>query len=505
MERPITLSANLREEVSIDLLPEAGAIVIFGASGDLTKRKLIPAIYALYQRNLLPEHFAVVGVARTEMSHEDFRNEVRESLAKLDSTADLDSFMSRFSYVAGAYDKPDTYTALREELARVSSAHKTEGNAVFYLATPPTLFLTIVRGLSEGTLLEEHESWARIVIEKPFGRDLESALALDRELKKYLKESQIYRIDHYVGKETVQNILMLRFANAIFEPIWNHRYIDHIEITVAEDLGIEKRAGYYESAGALRDMFQNHMIQMLSLIAMEPPTSFESEAYRNEIVKLISAIRPFTNQDLSKVSVRGQYVGSGAGVAYRDEENVSPQSMTETYLALKFMIDNWRWTGVPFYMRTGKRLPRKHSEIAITFKPVPHSIFKPIKPEDFSPNVLVLRVQPEEGMSLSIEVKSPGSKLALNTLEMSFSYSDFIKESIPDAYERLLMDCLLGDQSLFVRNDAVEASWRLFMPILEAWEKNDKKTPLHFYAACSEGPVEAERLFEGEDISWRKI
>lgn len=505
IERPITLSANLREELSIDQMPDAGAIVIFGASGDLTKRKLIPAIFALYERNLLPEDFAVVGVARTAMTDEAFQEEVREALAKNGASEKLTDFMQHFSYVAGAYDQKETYKALQAHLAVVKEKHHTLGNAMFYLATPPSLFLTIVQGLSEGGLLEEKDSWSRIVIEKPFGHDLESALSLDKALKEYLKESQIYRIDHYVGKETVQNILMLRFANAIFEPIWNHRYIDRVEITVAEELGIEKRAGYYETAGALRDMFQNHMIQMLSLIAMEPPTAFEAEAYRNEIVKLISAIRPFDKQDLSKVSVRAQYVGSGAGVAYRDEENVSHQSMTETYVALRFMIDNWRWTGVPFYMRTGKRLPRKNSEIAITFKPVPHSIFKPIKPEDFSPNVLVLRMQPQEGMALSIEVKAPGSKLSLNTLEMSFSYSDFIKESIPDAYERLLMDCLLGDQSLFVRNDAVEASWRLFMPLLEAWERNDRTTPLHFYAACSEGPIEADRLLEGEHSAWRKI
>lgn len=489
--------------------PGPGTIVIFGASGDLTKRKLLPAIHALFERKLLPEKFAVIGVARTEMTNEAFQEEVREAMAANGDTV-TDDFLARFSYVAGQYTEAAMFELLETELKRVSEAHGTEGNALFYLAMPPTMFEPIVKGLAEQGLLDEEEAWSRVIIEKPFGHDLESAVALDKSLKRYIKESQTYRIDHYLGKETVQNILMLRFANAIFEPLWNHTYIEKVEITVAEELGVEKRAGYYDKAGALRDMFQNHMVQMLSLIAMEPPAIFEADAYRDEIAKLISSIRPLEGQDLGKISVRGQYVeavdSERPAVGYRKEEGVAPNSQTETYVALKLFIDNWRWRGVPFYMRTGKRLPKKSSEIAITFRPIPHSIFKPIRPKDFNQNVLLLRMQPHEGMGLSLEVKSPGSKLCVNTLEMDFSYSDFMQgEDIPDAYERLILDALLGDQTLFVRNDTVEASWRLFMPLLRAWEADLDNVPLCFYPAYSEGPKETNEILEGGSLQWRKI
>lgn len=475
----------------------------------MTKRKLLPAIHALFERKLLPEKFAVIGVARTEMTNEAFQEEVREAMAANGDTV-TDDFLARFSYVAGQYTEAAMFELLETELKRVSEAHGTEGNALFYLAMPPTMFEPIVKGLAEQGLLDEEEAWSRVIIEKPFGHDLESAVALDKSLKRYIKESQTYRIDHYLGKETVQNILMLRFANAIFEPLWNHTYIEKVEITVAEELGVEKRAGYYDKAGALRDMFQNHMVQMLSLIAMEPPAIFEADAYRDEIAKLISSIRPLEGQDLGKISVRGQYVeavdSERPAVGYRKEEGVAPNSQTETYVALKLFIDNWRWRGVPFYMRTGKRLPKKSSEIAITFRPIPHSIFKPIRPKDFNQNVLLLRMQPHEGMGLSLEVKSPGSKLCVNTLEMDFSYSDFMQgEDIPDAYERLILDALLGDQTLFVRNDTVEASWRLFMPLLRAWEADLDNVPLCFYPAYSEGPKETNEILEGGSLQWRKI
>ena len=470
---------------------------------------MLPAIHALFERKLLPEKFAVIGVARTEMTNEAFQEEVREAMAANGDTV-TDDFLARFSYVAGQYTEAAMFELLETELKRVSEAHGTEGNALFYLAMPPTMFEPIVKGLAEQGLLDEEEAWSRVIIEKPFGHDLESAVALDKSLKRYIKESQTYRIDHYLGKETVQNILMLRFANAIFEPLWNHTYIEKVEITVAEELGVEKRAGYYDKAGALRDMFQNHMVQMLSLIAMEPPAIFEADAYRDEIAKLISSIRPLEGQDLGKISVRGQYVeavdSERPAVGYRKEEGVAPNSQTETYVALKLFIDNWRWRGVPFYMRTGKRLPKKSSEIAITFRPIPHSIFKPIRPRDFNQNVLLLRMQPHEGMGLSLEVKSPGSKLCVNTLEMDFSYSDFMQgEDIPDAYERLILDALLGDQTLFVRNDTVEASWRLFMPLLRAWEADLDNVPLCFYPAYSEGPKETNEILEGGSLQWRKI
>ena len=507
--KPMTVSCNYREQLCVDSAPGPGTIVIFGASGDLTKRKLLPAIHDLFERKLLPEKFAVIGVARTEMTNEAFQEEVREAMAANGDTV-TDDFLARFSYVAGQYTEAAMFELLETELKRVSEAHGTEGNALFYLAMPPTMFEPIVKGLAEQGLLDEEEAWSRVIIEKPFGHDLESAVALDKSLKRYIKESQTYRIDHYLGKETVQNILMLRFANAIFEPLWNHTYIEKVEITVAEELGVEKRAGYYDKAGALRDMFQNHMVQMLSLIAMEPPAIFEADAYRDEIAKLISSIRPLEGQDLGKISVRGQYVeavdSERPAVGYRKEEGVAPNSQTETYVALKLFIDNWRWRGVPFYMRTGKRLPKKSSEIAITFRPIPHSIFKPIRPKDFNQNVLLLRMQPHEGMGLSLEVKSPGSKLCVNTLEMDFSYSDFMQgEDIPDAYERLILDALLGDQTLFVRNDTVEASWRLFMPLLRAWEADLDNVPLCFYPAYSEGPKETNEILEGGSLQWRKI
>ena len=515
--QPLTVSFNYRERLCVESKPGPGTLVIFGASGDLTRRKLLPALYALYKRELLPKDFAVVGVARTPMTDEEFRKEAEEAVSDKACPAgqghggcSLEDFTGRFYYVAGSYGDKETYGRLKEKLAEVSRKERTQGNTLFYLAMPPTLFETIVAGLDEVGLLEEEDRWSRVIIEKPFGHDLESAIALDKALKKYLKESQTYRIDHYMGKETVQNILMLRFANAIFEPLWNHTYIEKVEITVAAELGVEKRAGYYDNAGALRDMFQNHMIQMLSLIAMEPPAVFEADAYRDEIAKLISSVRPLEEQDFADIAVRGQYTASEdpdrPAPAYREEEGIRPASTTETYVALKLFIDNWRWRGVPFYMRTGKRLPKKSSEIAITFRPIPHSIFKPIRARDFNQNVLLLRMQPEEGMGLSMEVKAPGSKLCVNTLQMDFSYSDFLGgEDIPDAYERLILDGLLGDQTLFVRIDAVKAAWKLFDPLLRAWEKNRADVPLRFYPAFSQGPEEADSILEGGHRAWRKI
>lgn len=498
---------NLQDPHCVESMPTGGAMVIFGASGDLTKRKLIPALYSLYKRGLLSEAFAVIGVARTAMGNVEFRNEVIESLATHGEKEDIVHFSERFFYVAGGYDLEATYQDIEAALKHVNKAFHTEANAVFYMATPPTLFLTIAKGLYEAGLLSEEEGWRRLIIEKPIGRDLASALALDKGLKKYAKEEQIYRIDHYLGKETVQNILMLRFANAIFEPLWNARYIDRVEITVVEEIGIGSRAGYYDKAGALRDMFQNHMLQMFALIAMEPPATFSADAYRNEVVKLLDSLTPITDENIEDVAVRAQYKANADKhiAGYLEEENIPKDSLTETYVAMRLEVENWRWTGVPFYIRTGKRFPAKKSEIAIFFKEIPHSIFKPLKPEDFNANMLLLRMQPDEGMSLSMEVKAPGSRLGVNTLEMNFSYSDFMTDSIPDAYERLLLDGMLGDQSLFVRHDAVEASWRYLMPLLEAWEKNDTRTPLYTYEAGTDGPKEADALLKGRTHAWRKL
>ena len=503
------VQAYVREQLSYEQKPDSCTIVIFGASGDLTHRKLMPALFALHMKKMLPERVSILGVARSNITDEEFCGMVRKAVTGIEggNEADVDSFCRRCSYLAGHYDSPTLYDRLSAALDSLEQTYHTNRNCLFYLATPPNLFLTITEGLSNAGLTAEtsRRAWSRVVIEKPFGRDLASSRMLDMSLKRHLSESQIYRIDHYLGKETVQNILILRFANAIFEPLWNRKYIDHVQITVAEELGVENRAGYYEQAGALRDMFQNHMIQMLSLTAMEPPAKFEANRYRDEIVKLIRAIRPFSGNSLSENIVRGQYIGSddGSMPAYGQEKGVAPQSATETFVAMKLFIDNWRWQGVPFYLRSGKRLHNKVSEIAIAFKPVPHSIFDPITPADLSPNMLVLKIQPEEGIGLKLEAKTPGPKLSMNALTLNFAYKDIFGATTPNAYERLLLDCMTGDQTLFVRSDAVELSWELFMPVLDAWEKDAGTSPLRFYPAGSWGPVEAHELIGQDGHTWR--
>ena len=503
------VQAYVREQLSYEQKPDSCTIVIFGASGDLTHRKLMPALFALHMKKMLPERVSILGVARSNITDEEFCGMVRKAVTGIEggNEADVDSFCRRCSYLAGHYDSPTLYDRLSAALDSLEQTYHTNRNCLFYLATPPNLFLTITEGLSNAGLTAEtsRRAWSRVVIEKPFGRDLASSRMLDMALKRHLSESQIYRIDHYLGKETVQNILILRFANAIFEPLWNRKYIDHVQITVAEELGVENRAGYYEQAGALRDMFQNHMIQMLSLTAMEPPAKFEANRYRDEIVKLIRAIRPFSGNSLSENIVRGQYIGSddGSMPAYGQEKGVAPQSATETFVAMKLFIDNWRWQGVPFYLRSGKRLHNKVSEIAIAFKPVPHSIFDPITPADLSPNMLVLKIQPEEGIGLKLEAKTPGPKLSMNALTLNFAYKDIFGATTPNAYERLLLDCMTGDQTLFVRSDAVELSWELFMPVLDTWEKDAGTSPLRFYPAGSWGPVEAHELIGQDGHTWR--
>ena len=356
---------------------------------------------------------------------------------------------------------------------------------------------------------EEGQPRFHLVVEKPFGRDLDSAIALDKELHRILSESQIYRIDHYLGKETVQNILMFRFANAVFEPIWNRRYVDHVQITVAETLGVEHRAGYFEETGLLRDMFQNHMMQMLALVAMEPPISFDADRVRDEKVKLMRSIRPFPLSEIGRCVIRGQYdAGSVDGVAvpgYRQEEGVASDSQVETFIAAKVFVDNWRWQGVPFYMRAGKRMARKISEIAIVFKRVPHSMFAPLSPDELSPNVLVLNVQPEEGISLTIQAKQPGARLCVDPLTMDFRYQEIFGVELPDAYERLLLDCMLGDQTLFWRSDGIEAAWSLVTPVLRKWEENVESCPLAFYKAGSWGPDESDAMLQGDGRQWRVL
>jgi glucose-6-phosphate 1-dehydrogenase len=533
---------DVRGGFCIDERPEPCGLVIFGASGDLTHRKLIPSLFSLFRRNLLPHEFFILGCARTPMTDEQFQQKARDSIAKRfadanassepsgispisSGTADsphMDAFTRRCAYHAGDYQDSQTYALLSERLKQLDKEHSTRGNHIFYLATPPSLYCPIVGHLSSSGLKEASSyplthlpthslahspPYVHVVVEKPYGRDLESAMALDSELHRVLSEHQIYRIDHYLGKETVQNILMFRFANAVFEPIWNRRYVNHVQITVAETLGVEHRAGYFEQAGLLRDMFQSHMLQMLALVAMEPPISFDADRVRDEKVKLMRSIRPFPLDDLDQCIVRGQYIpGSIDGIdvpGYRQEPGVAPDSQVETFIAAKVFVDNWRWQGVPFYMRAGKRMPRKLSEIAIIFKKVPYSMFAPLSPDELSPNVLVLNVQPEEGISLTIQAKQPGPKLCMNSLTMDFRYQDIFGIELPDAYERLLIDCMLGDQTLFWRSDGIEAAWSLVTPVLKRW--NEKGCPLAFYQSGSWGPRQSEALLHHDGRRWRTL
>ncbi len=500
----------------IEVSPVPNTIIIFGASGDLAQRKLIPSLFNLSRRNLFHAKSRIIGCARSQMDDASFRDVQHKALKERFPSceiSEIDAFLEKVFYISGGYDSPETYRGIERKLQELEQQQDPVPNRTFYLATPAALYPIIVPMLAELQLTAENYEgipWRHVVLEKPFGHDLDSAVKLDRLLHESLQERQIYRIDHYLGKETVQNILMLRFANIIFEPVWNSHYIDNVQITVAESIGVEHRAGYYEKAGLLRDMFQNHMLEMLALTAMEMPASFDADAIRDEKLKLIKSIRPFPIKELDKYIMRAQYASGNGMPGYREEEGVSKDSTTETFVAAKLMIDNWRWRGVPFYLRSGKRLQKKVSEIAINFKRVPHSIFSELRPEDLSADMLVLNVQPEEGMALSIQAKQPGPKLCMGRLSLDFKYSEAFGGDIPDAYERLLLDCMLGDQTLFIRSDVITASWRLFTPVLEAWSKfdgNDLNCPcrLRSYPAGSCGPEDAGELLCGCPSCWRDM
>lgn len=480
-------------------------IVVFGASGDLAMRKLFPALYHLFSGGHLPEHFAIVGCSRTKFDDPAFRDHVQQSLPKPDhGDADhRDAFVRNVRYLQLAYDDPDDYANLSRLLEATSEFFTTQGNTLFYLAVPPQLYGVISTRLGQSGLSKERDQtqgWSRIVLEKPIGHDLESAITLNDVLQNHFNEHQIFRIDHYLAKETVQNVLMFRFANTIFEPVWNRNYIDYVSITAAETLGVEKRGGYYEQVGVLRDMFQNHMMQLLSLVAMEPPSRFQDEPVRDDKIKVFRSLRPFELQGRFRDLVLGQYVAGrieGREVpGYRDEEKVDPNSLTPTYALLRAFIDNWRWQGVPFYICSGKRMARKLSRIIIQFKDVPHSMFRHLLGERISSNRLILGIQPDEVINLTFQTKDPGMNSDLRTVTMRFDYNQESKTTIKDAYEKVLMDCLLGDQMLFWRQDAVKRCWAYLTPILELCEScGDRERHLHFYPAGGWGPDNAARIY----------
>lgn len=502
------------ETICAEIKAPPNGFVVFGASGDLARRKLFASLFALFDRGLLSEQFYLLGAGRKKLSDQTFRQAVLQAVKDNLSNKPvekLEQLTKRFYYISGDYGETLFYKNIKDKLAELDRKHKVDGRYVFYLAVPPFLYTTIAEQLGSSGLScpdgPDAKHKPRLVVEKPFGFDLQSALELNKNIQRCFNESQIYRIDHYLGKETVQNILMFRFANAIFEPIWNRNYIDHIQITIAESIGVEHRGSYYDKTGALRDMFQNHMLQMLALATMEPPASFNAEHIRDEKVKLLRSIRPFSLQPWSANIIRGQYgpgvIGGQEVIGYRDEPGVEPDSKTETFVAAKLFIDNWRWKDVPFYLRTGKRLAKKDTEIAITFKKVPHSMFASSGLNDMPPNVLVLQIQPAEGIALSFQAKRPGSKICISTLNMNFSYHSVFGVQMPEAYQRLLLDCMLGDQTLFTRQDDVETTWQLLTQILQAWQRDDSVP--HEYPAGAESFPEADNIIESDGRKWRKL
>ncbi|MGH9470413.1 MAG: glucose-6-phosphate dehydrogenase [Terriglobia bacterium] len=498
-------------------VPAPCAMVIFGASGDLTERKLVPALYYLSRAGLLPDGFSVIGCAKTPYTNESFREKMQKAVKKYLNVPDSDheaveKFTKDVHYIADDFGDPAAYNQLKTLLKKLDTQRGTGGNRLFYLATPPSFFPVIVQHLGAAGLAQpehEGESWTRIVIEKPFGRDLESARELNRIVTSVFKEDQVYRIDHYLGKETVQNLLVFRFGNGIFEPFWNRRYIDHVQIAVAEEIGIENRGAYYEEAGLVRDMIQNHVLSLLSLITMEPPAIFDSAAVRDEKSKVMRAVRPIPLDRISEFAVRGQYVEGWTDgqklPAYRAEPKVSPQSTTETYAALKLAIDNWRWADVPFYLRAGKRLPKRITEITINFRRAPHLLFRGTGTTSIEPNQLKIHIQPNEGMSLMFNAKIPGTTMKIQPVTMEFRYEDAFGAAAPTtAYETLLLDCMIGDPMLFTRADFVDLAWELVTPVLNRW-KEDGRKGLSFYEAGTWGPPEADAFIERDGRKWQEL
>lgn len=487
-------------------------MVIFGATGDLTKRKLFPALYYLALEGFLPDNFAIIGVGRQELSGASFRKQILADLKKFVGKGINNKlvkwFEERTYYTGGDFDDDKAlFSDIKNLLEEASKTHNIPANYFYYMAIPPFLFANVANKIVENGLGKEEEgNWHRFIFEKPFGRDLESAKNLNSDLLEILDENQIYRIDHYLGKETVQNILVFRFGNSIFEPIWNRNYVDHVQITVAEHLGVETRGGYYDKAGALRDMVPNHIFQLITLTAMEPPVSFEANAVRDEQAKILCAIKPYTPEEVITETVRGQYgkgeINGEKVEAYRNEQGVPTDSNTATYVALKLSIDNWRWAGVPFYIRTGKRLPKKHTTITVHFKKAPFMLFEDTPIEKLTSNFIVLHIQPDEGITLHFGAKVPGPLVKMGSVNMDFDYADHFDEQVSTGYERLLYDCMIGDATLFQRADMVEASWRIVSPVLDVWEAIPARG-FPNYAAGSWGPREADELLEKDGRKWK--
>jgi glucose-6-phosphate 1-dehydrogenase len=505
----------LREGLRLERVPDPSTLVLFGATGDLAHRKVVPALYQLWRTNLLPHEFVVLAIGRREYANDDaLRDEFRASLETFSRVLPLDeaawrSFAARIRYQRCDFEDPAAFDRLAKTLEAIDKEQNSRGNHLYYLATQPSQFATIVAQLGRvGLDHERHEGgWRRIVIEKPFGYDLQSAIRLNREVGKVFRETQVYRIDHYLGKETVRNLLVFRFGNGIFEPIWNRRHIDHVQITVAESIGVENRGAFYEETGASRDVLQNHLLQLMSLVAMEPPATFEADALRDEKVKVIRAIGELTVDAIRADVVRGQYgpgwVSAQPVHGYREEPEVDPLSETETYVAARFEVDDWRWSGVPFYLRTGKRLPKRATEIAIQFKEVPHRLFKDSATEP-DPNLLAIRIQPDEGIMLRFGAKVPGLGIDVRSVNMDFTYGSAFSVDSPDAYETLILDALLGDASLFTRADEVEGAWTIVTPIIEEWA-NEPPPDFPSYEAGTWGPDEADELLAREGRRWRRI
>ena len=522
------------------LTPEPCTLVIFGGSGDLARRKLVPALYNLFLDGTLPSNFAVLGIGRKSLSDEDFRAGTREGIIAYSRQRLADQPWAEFErhlfYLSGGIEDPQSFEAIKTRLEKIEAEHSLPGHRLFYLAIPPASYASACEGLQRAGLVRppDHAGpFCRVIVEKPIGRDLESARQINALVGRVFDESQIFRIDHYLGKETVQNIMVLRFANSIFEPIWNHKYIDHVQITVSEAEGVGTRAAYYEGTGALRDMVQNHLLQLLCLVAMEPPYSLDPDVVRNARIDVLRSLRPIAGKDVERFTVRAQYSpgkfpgprrlllhpineflvrgqyqqDKDRGVevpGYRHEPGVPPDSTTETYVAIKLFLENWRWAGVPFYLRTGKAMAKRATEVAVQFKDIPQILFNANPAAPQAPNVLTLRIQPEEGMSLRIISKVPGTKAQTNPVEMNFRYDDAFGAPSPEAYERLLLDVMAGDASLFMRRDAVEASWAWITPILNGWETYGTKW-LSEYSAGSWGPVEADRLIQNDGREWRTL